>query len=499
MKKIVLLFTLLFVVLSCNNNSNIVTFVVADAGPFVFNLQGDMALYEGLARFDTAGNIVPAIAKSWQINEDNTAVTFNLRPNITFSDGRPINMQAIIANFLQPITTDSYTTIIFNNILSFEILNDLTFRVNFKSPQFFIEDILPFLFILPMHVIQQHGDSWALPAKQVSSGPFILQSQRGNQMVMLANPHYWDRENVFIDRLIVLSIPDNPADTNYSLFNAFYTGRADWVATGPHIPRTISAQAFANRHTQIAPVLNTYFVAINHHGPLSDVRLRQALALAINRNNLSHILHGSRPIVQGIVPLAIPGYQHLGTWATANLFDPILARELLAEAGFAGGEGLTLTLMRLNAGGVPPIGDTLAESWRNELSIDVNIIDISPYQYLEEQINNGHLLIANYSFHIPDPLLFLSGYHSHFNIFGYSNLNFDNLLELAGFASTLEEYMALARLAEEILIVQDQALIPLFDIPTRAHLINLEKWDGWQANQRGSRTINTWVGIRPIN
>jgi len=144
-----------------------------------------MALYEGLVRLDKAGNIIPGLAQSWQINADNTSITFTLRPNLRFSDGYPINSLTVAASKWY------FTGRFDNTFVSTEIIDERTLRFNYSQPRLFIAEELIRFYILPIHIIEQHGSRWHLPQNHVSSGPFKLHSLKTDgSLTLLANPNY---------------------------------------------------------------------------------------------------------------------------------------------------------------------------------------------------------------------------------------------------------------------------------------------------------------------
>ncbi|MCL2520138.1 MAG: ABC transporter substrate-binding protein [Spirochaetaceae bacterium] len=142
MKKRVSLLVLSAIFFACNSSAsfNGTTFVFA-SNSFADNTLDPLlslnnettsrivftALYEGLLRRDQAGNIIPAIAESWHINDSHTTFTFSLRPNLSFSNGQPINMRMIILNFTQWIRGwEAFPTI--------QIIDELTFSIHFNRP-----------------------------------------------------------------------------------------------------------------------------------------------------------------------------------------------------------------------------------------------------------------------------------------------------------------------------------------------------------------------------
>jgi len=285
---------------------------------------------------------------------------------------------------------------------------------------------------------------------------------------------------------------------DYRLSNAFLSGEIDWVSANIYLPSPDNPDELSLRnqhpHRHWAATLNTYYAAINHEWPLNDVRVRQALTLAINRQKVSEVIVPST-MVQGVMPTLITNYPHLSTWpANPDLFNPTLARQLLAEAGFPGGEGLpALTLMSVAGGGVPAFSYAIAQSWRDELGMEIEEIGLSYADYLEQR-HTSHLYLGNIISSVPDSLVFIAYFNGNYIRTPYSSPHFTSLLRQIFAAATLEERMALTALAEELFVVQDQAIIPLVSDMYRANIIDLERWSGF--GLRNNSVLNTWVGIR---
>jgi len=285
---------------------------------------------------------------------------------------------------------------------------------------------------------------------------------------------------------------------DYTLFNLIASGQVDWVPHAPARPQTEKARASYEKLWQPEEIMASYAIYINHNGPLSDVRVRRALALALPRDELWQFNSYFTPL-QGIVPPTLPNYPHRDIWLPhksptppPQFFNPELARQLLAEAGFPAGEGLpTFTLAGSQSGAVPTVLNIITQSWLNELGIQVETAQFEWNNFFNEMPSFNFYLrvtIAN----IPNPLIFLTPFDGGQLLRGYHNHNFSSLLRQAEASATLEELFALASEAERILVLEDQAVIPLFTY-VYANLINLNKWESWQPNHRG---LHTWVGIR---
>ena len=189
-------------------------------------------------------------------------------------------------------------------------------------------------FPVPRWVVEAPGNAadWFLPDKIVSNGPFTLEAWRvGDRIRVRRSESYWGR-----DRIALESADALPIENQTTALNLYLTGDVDWL---PNYPSDL-VDALRNRPDHYShPGLIVYYYRVNtRQPPLDDPRVRQALALAIDRRSIvDDVLRLGQIPAHHLVPPGIPGY---AAPPTAIRHDPARARELLAEAGFPGGEGL---------------------------------------------------------------------------------------------------------------------------------------------------------------
>jgi peptide/nickel transport system substrate-binding protein len=369
---------------------------------------------ESLTTLDTtSGEIIPRLAKSWEISPDGLVFTFHLREGLVWSDGEPFTAadveftwrDAFYTKELDPATGQpvvdaetgrprlrfpsrpAYFQMIEGQEVRVEALDRYTVR--FTLPQVYA----PFLLfgggveILPKHILQPHVekgtllDAWSIntainsPRELVGMGPFLLESYRpGERIVFRRNPNYWRRDSAgrrlpYISRIVTRIV----GDTNASNV-AFAQGRTDAEGIQPDNVTWISAAAEDRDFTvhDLGPSNATSFVWFNlrpgadpdgkpfvaphKQAWFTDVRFRQALSYAVNRQGIVDGVFAGRA-----APLH--GYVNLKNrnWHNPDVrrfdYDPERARALLAEAGFvrrgerlfdAGGQPVEFELMTNN-------------------------------------------------------------------------------------------------------------------------------------------------------
>lgn len=295
-------------------------------------LQGN--LYETLVSLNENGEFQPLLAKSWEISEDGRIYTFHLREEVAFHDGTICDAQAVRKSFLRakdPSRGHVHPEY-FKPLARIEILDPLTVQFVLEEPD------ASFLALLAL------GDSVIVPDRDdlgtnpVGTGPFrYARWDPGYQLRLIRHEKYWDQAKPKLEAVIFRFISDPTAQ-----LAALRAGDVDVVVeVTPEI-----AQALAkNKGVQIlsAPQDLVQVMAINKtRPPFADLRVRQALALAIDRGELIRLvaLGYASPVGSHLAP-ATPYYADM-TWVYTH--DLERAKTLLAEAGYPQGFSATLTL-----------------------------------------------------------------------------------------------------------------------------------------------------------
>jgi len=291
-------------------------------------------VYETLVRLDEAGKIVPALAHSWSISEDGRVYTFYLRPGVFFHSGEPCDAWAVARSFRRAMdpSRGHVHPEYFQVLEGIEVVDALIVRFILKNPD------ASFLTLLAL------GDSVVVPDRDdlgqnpVGTGPFKFASwQRGYALRLVRNQDYWDPARPKLSAVTFRFISDPVAQ-----LMALRAGDVDvLVEVTPEI--ATSLQNDPNFTVLSGPQELVQIVAINKtRSPFSDLRVRQAMAMAVDRAQLIELVAQgfSSPVGSHIAPGA-PFYADM-TWVYPH--DPGKARELLAEAGYENGFTAMLTL-----------------------------------------------------------------------------------------------------------------------------------------------------------
>jgi oligopeptide transport system substrate-binding protein len=467
-----------------------------------------MALFEGLVGMDPRTNkAVPGVAESWTYSDNNSVITFKLRPGIIWSDGTPITAQQIVESWLHhlnPETASDYAYMMGMVVKGAEDYNEndgrpedveiravdsRTFEVTLVGPTPYALDMMAHYAFspLPMHVIQKFGNEWTRPANFVGNGPFVLQDYTPNsQIVVVPNDKYWNKANVHLTKVTFL-----PTDDANTMYQAFKNGEADWTA---NIPQALIDTIKLDKDYHVYPQLGTYYYYVNNRDNpiLRDVRVRKALSMGFDRDELlDKVVKGGQipatgmsPPMNDYVPAAGTGY---------NLAE---AKRLLAEAGYPDGRGIpsfeivynTLDLHRI-------IAEYLQEAWKNNLGINVILQNMEWATYLDyRKTPSMQLARAGWIADYMDPqnfldLLITGGGN---NDGHYSDPEYDRLVRQAATMVDGPERNAIMRQAEDIAITRDQALIPIYYYVSQ-NMIDLDKWDGWYMNPQD---VHPYTGMK---
>ncbi|MFN3346575.1 MAG: ABC transporter substrate-binding protein [Candidatus Bipolaricaulaceae bacterium] len=292
-------------------------------------------LYETLVGLDEAGAFRPLLAASWEISEDGRTYTFRLRSGLYFHDGTPCDAEAVRRSFLRAMDPRGghVHSRFFANIEEIEVLDQETVRFMLRKPD------AAFLALVAS------GDAVIVPAHRddlfrhpVGTGPFRFERwDPGYQLRLGRNPMYWDRERPKVEALVFRFIPDMP-----SQLAALRNGEVDLlVEVTPEIAQALAADP--RFYVLSAPQDLVQILAINKlRAPFGDLRVRQALAYAIDRRQLIELvaLGYASPVGSHLAP-GTPYYADM-TWLYP--YDPERAQELLAAAGYPAGFTATLTL-----------------------------------------------------------------------------------------------------------------------------------------------------------
>lgn len=433
-----------------------------DAGAMIFQ-----NLFSKLVTLDEHYNVIPDLAQDWDIAEDGLTYTFHLHPEARWHDGEPVTaadvkwtFEAIVAN--QGIVAGSLAV-----IDAIETPDDHTVVLRLAAPN---APLLSNLAWFGVHIMPKHlydtGEDWlANPAAQepVGSGPFRFESARIDEHVTLvANPDYYGGAP-YLDRLVFSIIPD-PQTAAQALMN----GEIDVSITRPSLTQLPVLQNAPGVAVDIAPMPNRYYVPMNQaREPFQDLRVRQAIAHAINRQEvLNRALQGVGEVAEGFYTPAIAWAYNPD--AVPPAYDPDRAEALLDEAGYprgSDGTRLRVTLTIFSGGEWADIAAVLSENLR-AVGIEVEIVQLDEGAWIQRTVVDRDFdltLLAGQQGPDPDQLRLRFGSAGALNMMAYANPDFDDLLAQAAALSDEDQRRELYLEAQRILAA-DLPFVPLAEM-----------------------------------
>lgn len=315
------------------------------------------------------------------------------------------------------------------------------------------------LFPVNRRCVEQHGfPAWTRPENIVTNGPFRLEFRRIRDRIrLLKSDTYWNRDRVALNIVDALAV-----ESDTTGLNLYMTGKADWITTVPTtaIPELLRQQ---RPDFQPTPELTVYYYRLNTtRPPLGDVRVRRALAMALDKQEVvQRVTQAGDLPARSFVPPGLPGYQQ----ADGPEYDPEAARKLLAEAGYPGGQGFpTIEIMFNAVEAHATIAQLIQAQWQRNLGISVRLRQQEWNAYLVDQRNLKYWVaragwIGDYS----DPNTFLDMFVTGGgnNQTGWSNARYDQLIAAAAGESQSDRRLAMLHEAETILMAE-LPIVPVY-------------------------------------
>lgn len=440
------------------------------------------ATMEGLVRGDSKDDAkyYPGVAEKWERDATAKKWTFYLRKDLEWSDGTPLTAQDFeyaYRRILHPEFGGRYADMLYpiegaeaynkgkTQELGICAKDKHTLEIRLHSPMPHLPLLLmhPTWFPVPRHAVEAHGGmlsrtgQWTRPGNAVSNGPFVLTKHRFNDCVEVRkNPHYRNAAKVWLEGVRFL-----PTVNGFTETRMFFN---DKVHITNNVPPEMTA--YAKEKAGDAFCQDDYYVTIFYRlntkrEALKDWRVRQALSMAIDRETLVRdVVCGGGQACFGFTPSGA-GYQtpHMVT------FDPVKARELLAEAGYAEGKNFpVLELMTTSREVQKTMAEAIQGMWKKHLGIYVEIrsCEWTAYKFAQNTMNYD-FSSSSWSGDYLDPSSFLDlwGATSGNNNTGWSHPEYERLLQAVRATGDQTQRMQLLAQAESLML-SEAPVIPLY-------------------------------------
>lgn len=431
-----------------------------------------------LTSFDKDYNLAGLAAESWTQSEDGLTWTFKLRPGLVWSDDVPLTAEDYVFA-LKRAATEGYDFGWYWDFaggiknwkavtegkadvetLGIRAVDATTLEVTTEAPKPYLPSVVSLWYPVPKHQVEKYGDDWATNVDTViSSGQFTLESweKSNNSVVLHRNEKYTGPWQPQFD---VLEVDPSLGAPEVGM-PAFLAGEVDFTSlnTG-QIP--VAEKQFPNGIRQNAVFAISYISFDLDAAPFNNPDVRRALYYAVNREELTQTVLKDIAIPAGsILAPGYPGYN--ATVAKQAVFDADRARDYLAKAGYANGEGFPeVEIWYREEGGyngaiIPPMLQYLQAQFKKELGITMNIKVMPVKDWMEaltKRTNN--LFLSPYEYDYLDPsnfygIFYNGGRHS------YHNAEYDKLVAEADAGADWDTRANLYAKAEQVLI--DNAMI----------------------------------------
>ncbi|MCT4332194.1 peptide ABC transporter substrate-binding protein [Paracoccus sp. YLB-12] len=427
-------------------------------------------LFEGLMNEDEKGAMVPGVAESFEESDDKLTYTFKLR-DAKWSNGEPVTAGDFVYAWrraVNPETASEYAWFMeLMNIvnatdivkgekspekLGVKAIDDKTLEVTLTTPTpYFIKTLShATTFPVPQKVIEEHGDAWTQPGNLVGNGAFVLKSHNlGVDITMEKNPEYWDAENVVMQTVKGITVNDN----NVAL-TRYQAGELDRVQIPagqyPRLEKEAPDQAVSLPYA----CSYAYVYNVSEKGPeaLKDVRVREALSLALNRDIIvNNVLQGGQKPATTWTHWAIEGFDQPETeLATLSQEEKTQrAQELLTEAGYGPDNPISLTLQYNTDENHKKLAIAAQQFWK-PLGVNITLNNVE-WKVHTDRMQNQDFDMARYAWcaDYNEASTFLDWFRTDgYNSGKWSNAEFDQLM---ADAKTAEDTTPIYTRAEEIL------------------------------------------------
>ncbi|NLO83870.1 MAG: peptide ABC transporter substrate-binding protein [Clostridiales bacterium] len=439
-------------------------------------------------------------AKDVTVSEDGLVYTFTLRDDIKWSDGKDVTANDFVYSWqrlVDPATAADYNYMIdmvvnANEIMAGELakeelgvkaLDDKTFEVTLAVKCAFFNEICAFPATLPIRqdIIETAGDQWTFDtATFITNGAYTMTAWEHNSYIeATSNPNYYANDAAGPQSIKFMLMDDHNA-----MYAAYRAGDLNFIE---EVPADEIAALLDSGELVVDPYIGTYYVCFqNQKAPFDNALVREAFLLTIDRPYIvEQITQTGQIPAGGYVPTGIADAA-AGSDFRANggdYYDPSeeayaancdKARELLAEAGYPGGEGFPVVEYLYNTSDAhKAVGEALQNMWSTELGVTVTLQNEEWNTFLQTRKDGNYSIarngwIADYN----DPMSFLDMWVTGGgnNDAQYSNAEYDALIAAAKASSDAEERMTLMHQAEDLVIGQDKALGPIY-FYTNKHML----------------------------
>ena len=344
------------------------------------------ALFEGLTDYDPQTLApIPGVATRWESSNDGRVWTFYLRDNARWSNGENVTAEDFVRSWertlkigpLAPHTEllsnieGAMPTLSAPHTFGARAINEHVLQVTLQRPDNSFPALVAHPVFRPVKVAAADQTSRLESHQLISNGAFHLSSTENDHVELERANTYWDGASVALDRVTFV----NTTNAEKAL-SAYQAGDVDAVTNAPFEPLALKLLAPYKDFRRTTFGALTYYVFNTAREPFDDVRVREALALAIDRERVSRDdLEGATEPAGKFLPEAMSGEKPVVAKTELLEHDANKARELLTEAGYPNGEGFPIIRLLINRNDQQrTVAQSIAAMWRATLNIETEIV-----------------------------------------------------------------------------------------------------------------------------
>ena len=485
-------------------------------GTWEDRIQSDLLV--GLTQSDPEGKPIPGMAERWDISPDGLIWTFHLRQAV-WSDGVPVTADDFVYSFrrlLDPKTASEYASVFFlvkgaqavnegkaaPESLGVSALDPLTLRIELTHPAPYLIELAKHhtMYPVPKHVVERWGAAWIRPEHFVGNGPYDLKEVRlGNYVRSVKNPRFWDADKVCVDEIYYY-----PTTDSISAERRVARGELD-LNTDMQSNRIAFLRTKMPGYVRTNTYLGLAYIAFNTnpksgYAPFRDRRVRQALAMSIDREFITQkLLRGGQLPAFTFTPPGVANYQgaeppYWAAWTFAR--RQAEARRLLAEAGFGPKHPLTLEIKHRNTPDPMLFMPAVQADWK-EIGVQATLAQQeTQIAYQDYRIRAFQAADAAWIADYNDPTSFLDLQRSFYgpqNYGDYNNPEYDRLMALADDEPDVAKRAALMAKAEHMML-EDAPVAPVYFLVNK-NLVS-PRITGWVDNLLDHHR-SRWLCVKP--
>jgi len=362
-------------------------------------------VFDALVGYDLSSpdkpvTLTPGLATEWSVDPaDTTKWTFKLRPGVKFHDGSDFNAEAVVWNLAKILDKDApqyderqaaQGRGRIPSIATYKVVDDMTVEITTKAPEALIPYQMAWIVMSSPAQWEKVGKNWDEFLKAPSgTGPFKVESYVPRERaVLVPNTEYWDKDRIStLDKLVLMPVADPSARVA-----ALRSGQVDWIEAPPSDSIESLRGAGFEITSNVYPHVWPWHFSLLEGSPWTDIRVRKAANLAIDRAGMKELLGGMMVEAKGMVP---PTSNWFGNPEFEVKYDPEAAKALLAEAGISPEKPISVKAIISPSG-----GGQMEPMLMNEL-IQQNLAEVGIN--VEFDVRDWNALLANWRAGAKDP------------------------------------------------------------------------------------------------